>query len=175
MKRSLLVGILFSTAVLIFGACATGSSNEASPPRSVSPAAPAGAVAVSPVEVSLSTRPGAVTRYTLDGSRPDADSAVSTGTLQIAESCSLRVASIREGAHPSRPERFDFTSAYVREGYEYTGPTSANMRRVAIPPPWIWVQRLHAGLHAVLARLDARGAFAEDFADALDSPRDRIA
>jgi hypothetical protein len=70
---------------------------------------PAGGSFPGPVEVQLTSEAGAQVRYTLDGSRPDANSAVSTGTLRIEESCSLRVASFGVGAYPSRPERFEFT------------------------------------------------------------------
>ena len=70
---------------------------------------PAGGSFSVPVEVRLAGEADARVRYTLDGSRPDAHSALSTGTLRIEESSTLRVASFREGAHPSRPERFDFT------------------------------------------------------------------
>lgn len=42
-----------------------------------------------------------------------------------------------------------------------------NLRRIAIPPEWIWLQRLTFGLHAVLARLGAKGDFGAELRDAL--------
>jgi hypothetical protein len=45
-----------------------------------------------------------------------------------------------------------------------------NLRLLAIPPQWIWLQRLQWGLHAVLARLEAEGPFSEVFRDALAMP-----
>ena len=71
---------------------------------------------------------------------------------------------------PYRQPRFAFTSDYIRRGMEYSGPSNPNLRRLAIPPAWIWVQRLIWGLHAVLARLGAEGGFAEVFRAALDTP-----
>ena len=59
-----------------------------SPPRVA--IEPAGAVAVSPVEVSLTTRPGAVARYTLDGSEPTADSPAADGPVRVDRSLTLR-------------------------------------------------------------------------------------
>jgi predicted unusual protein kinase regulating ubiquinone biosynthesis (AarF/ABC1/UbiB family) len=71
---------------------------------------------------------------------------------------------------PYRQPRFAFTSDYLRRGLQFTGPSNPNLRRLAVPPPWIWVQRLIWGLHAVLARLGAEGAFAGVFRAALDTP-----
>lgn len=71
---------------------------------------------------------------------------------------------------PYRQPRFLFTPDHVRRGMELNGPSNPNLRRLAIPPPWIWVQRLVWGLHAVLARLAAEGPFAEVFRAALDAP-----
>jgi predicted unusual protein kinase regulating ubiquinone biosynthesis (AarF/ABC1/UbiB family) len=71
---------------------------------------------------------------------------------------------------PYRQPRFAFTFDYLRGGMQLTGPSNPNLRRLAIPPPWIWVQRLIWGLHAVLARLGAEGAFAEVLRTALDTP-----
>ncbi|GAB4535916.1 MAG: AarF/ABC1/UbiB kinase family protein [Haliangiales bacterium] len=72
---------------------------------------------------------------------------------------------------PYRSPRFAFTSEYVRAGMKFTGPSNPNLRKLAIPPPWIWLQRLTWGLHAVLARLGADGPFADVFRAALATPR----
>lgn len=71
---------------------------------------------------------------------------------------------------PYRQPRFAFTAEHVRQGMQFTGPSNPNLRQLAIPPPWIWVQRLIWGLHAVLARLAAEGPFADVFRAALDTP-----
>jgi predicted unusual protein kinase regulating ubiquinone biosynthesis (AarF/ABC1/UbiB family) len=61
---------------------------------------------------------------------------------------------------PYRSDEFEFTLGYVREAMEFSGPTNPNLRKIAIAPEWIWLQRLQWGLHAVLARLGVRGSFA---------------
>ncbi|MCA9644525.1 MAG: AarF/ABC1/UbiB kinase family protein [Polyangiaceae bacterium] len=58
-------------------------------------------------------------------------------------------------------DHFEFTSEYIRAGAQYTGPSNPNLRLLAFPPQWIWVQRLVWGLHSVLTRLGARGNFGE--------------
>lgn len=63
-----------------------------------------------------------------------------------------------------------FTLEQVRRGMEFNGPTNPNLRRIAFPPEWIWLQRLQWGLHAVLARLGVRGGFRELFLTILDQP-----
>lgn len=63
------------------------------------------------------------------------------------------------------PFRFDL--AWVRRGMELSGPGNAAIRRLRIPPEWVWLQRLHWGLHAVLARLEAEGDFATPFREIL--------
>lgn len=71
---------------------------------------------------------------------------------------------------PYRQARFQFTAEYIRDGLRYTGPSNPNLRRLAIPPAWIWTQRLQWGLHAVLARLQAQGDFRDILKQALDTP-----
>lgn len=77
---------------------------------------------------------------------------------------------LRHQYAPYRSPDFVFTSDYVRRGMEMNGPRNSNNRFMAIPPPWIWLQRLIWGLHAVLARLGAAGPFAAVLRDALDAP-----
>lgn len=60
---------------------------------------------------------------------------------------------------PYLSSNFRFTTAYIQEGAKFSGPSNANSRHLAIPPQWIWLQRLQWGLHAVLARLGAEGDF----------------
>lgn len=51
---------------------------------------PDGETALSPVAVTLRTRPGAEVRYTLDGSPPRADSRLYDGPVRVTESATLR-------------------------------------------------------------------------------------
>lgn len=66
--------------------------------------------------------------------------------------------------------RFRFTRAYLDRLTDFGRPDNPNLRLLAIPPPWIWQQRLLSGLHAVLTRLDAEGPFRQAFRAALDEP-----
>lgn len=72
---------------------------------------------------------------------------------------------------PYRTPRFHFTPEYVRAAMDLNRPGNPNLRRIAIPPQWIWVQRLQFGLHAVLTRLSAEGRFADAMHEALAMPR----
>lgn len=65
---------------------------------------------------------------------------------------------------------FRFTADYMREGYEYNGPTSPNARALAIPPAYLWVMRLQWGLWATLAKLEILGSFGELFDELLAAP-----
>lgn len=40
------------------------------------------------------------------------------------------------------------------QGQRFTRPGHTNLRRMAMPPDWLWLQRTFWGLHAVLMRLD---------------------
>jgi predicted unusual protein kinase regulating ubiquinone biosynthesis (AarF/ABC1/UbiB family) len=71
---------------------------------------------------------------------------------------------------PYRVPHFRFDFEYVKRAGEFGHPSNPNLRRLAIPPAWIWIQRLQFGLHAVLARLEAEGNFAEILQEALDEP-----
>ncbi|MFT4978498.1 MAG: putative unusual protein kinase regulating ubiquinone biosynthesis (AarF/ABC1/UbiB family), partial [Myxococcota bacterium] len=42
---------------------------------------------------------------------------------------------------------------YFAQAQKLTGPSNPNLRRMAIPPWWIWLQRLHWGLLSVLGKL----------------------
>jgi predicted unusual protein kinase regulating ubiquinone biosynthesis (AarF/ABC1/UbiB family) len=71
---------------------------------------------------------------------------------------------------PYRRPRFRFTPEYVHQAMKYNGPSNPNLRRLRIPPAWIWMARLQYGLHAVLTRLNAEGPFADVLRAALDAP-----
>lgn len=68
---------------------------------------------------------------------------------------------------PYRAPHFRFSMDYIREGMAFNRPSNPNLRKLAIPPYWIWLQRLHWGLHAVLARLQAEGDFRQVLCEAL--------
>ncbi len=72
---------------------------------------------------------------------------------------------------PYRERDFEFTSEYIRAGSQYTGPSNPNLRLLAFPPQWIWVQRLIWGLHSVLMRLGAKGDFASVARESLDESK----
>lgn len=79
-------------------------------------------------------------------------------------------AMLRHQYAPYVAPTFHFTPEYVRAGMEHSKPDNPNLRHLAIPPPWIWQQRLQFGLHAVLARLDAEGPFRDLLLEALETP-----
>lgn len=69
---------------------------------------------------------------------------------------------------PYRAPRFRFTREYLAAGTRHTGPHNPNLRKLAIPPAWIWMQRAIWGLHAVLVRLEAEAAFGDVLREALE-------
>ena len=62
---------------------------------------------------------------------------------------------------------FRFTPDYLERGMALSRPSNPNLRRLAIPPEWIWLQRVAWGLHSVLARMGAEAPFAEVLHQAL--------
>lgn len=79
----------------------------------------------------------------------------------------LHYAMMRHLLEPYWRPTFQFTAEHIRRAMEYNQPSNPNLRRLAIPPAWIWQQRLMWGLHAVLARLDAQGGFSDVMRQAL--------
>ena len=77
---------------------------------------------------------------------------------------------LRQQWEPYRAPGFRFTPEYMKRAVDFTRPGNPNLRRLAIPPPWIWLQRLQWGLHAVLVRLRAEGDFATPMRALLDTP-----
>ena len=77
---------------------------------------------------------------------------------------------LRHQYRPYIEPRFRFTPAYLQALVDYGRPNEPNLRLLAIPPQWIWQQRLVSGLHAILTRLDAEGQFRETFRAALEAP-----
>lgn len=72
---------------------------------------------------------------------------------------------------PYVDDAYTFTLDHVKKGMELNGPSNPNLRRLAIPPAWIWLQRLQWGLHAVLARMGVKGRFRDVLLEILDEPR----
>jgi predicted unusual protein kinase regulating ubiquinone biosynthesis (AarF/ABC1/UbiB family) len=68
---------------------------------------------------------------------------------------------LRQEYSPYRAPRFEFTSDFLKKHMEASKAKNPNFRSMAIPPQWIWMERLLFGLHAVLARLGAQGDFRE--------------
>ena len=61
-------------------------------------------------------------------------------------------------AHLYRPlleHDFAFTSAFIRRGLEFNGPSSPNARVMNMPPAYLWVARLQWGLWSLLNRLQS--------------------
>ena len=69
---------------------------------------------------------------------------------------------------------FHFEAGWLREGMTWTGPRARNARHMAFPPPWLWLMRIQAGLHAVLVKLGAQGDLRAAFREALDTPCDPL-
>lgn len=55
---------------------------------------------------------------------------------------------------PYTVERFAFTTSWWAAGQRFSAPTHPNLRHLAFPPDWMWIQRTFWGLHAVLTRFD---------------------
>ncbi|MCB9664640.1 MAG: AarF/ABC1/UbiB kinase family protein [Alphaproteobacteria bacterium] len=114
--------------------------------------------------------------------------------LQADDEAAFREAVIDAGMVPD-PDRFDFASHYAMQRFvwgpwcaprwrfeagwlagiqQWSGPQNPNLRRLAIPPQWIWLQREVWGLNAVLVRLGAEGDFRSVLEAALDLPLERL-
>lgn len=112
-------------------------------------------------------------RVVIDNRRQDfRDAVLATGMVAKPKSFDYDVhwATLRHQYAPYSTATFRFTPDYIQEGMEFNRPSNPNLRKLAIPPAWIWLQRLQWGLHAVLARLQAEGPFADVYREALDTP-----
>ncbi len=74
---------------------------------------------------------------------------------------------VRYELEPYRAPSFHFTPEYTARAAQFSRPTHPNSRRMAIPPPWIWLLRLQYGLPGMLRRLDAEGDFGAILQDVL--------
>ncbi len=77
---------------------------------------------------------------------------------------------LRAQYQPYWEKDFHFTQEFIKLGMEFSKPSSPNLRKIAIPPEWIWLQRLQWGLHAVLVRLNAQGTYQDLLMEALETP-----
>jgi len=77
---------------------------------------------------------------------------------------------LRHQWEPYCSDNYRITSEYVRKAMAFTGPSNPNLRRLRIPPPWVWLQRLQWGLHSVLARLDVDVRYRDVLCDVLERP-----
>lgn len=71
---------------------------------------------------------------------------------------------------PYSEPAFDITTEYLRRGMDFGHPSNPNLRKIAIDPQWIWIQRLQWGLHAVLHKLGVRGNWGEILRTYLETP-----
>jgi len=72
---------------------------------------------------------------------------------------------------PFWDREFVYTTDFMREAMEMSGPSNPNLRRLAISNEWVWLQRLVWGLHAVLVRFGARAPLGDVLREQLDRPR----
>jgi predicted unusual protein kinase regulating ubiquinone biosynthesis (AarF/ABC1/UbiB family) len=70
---------------------------------------------------------------------------------------------------------FTYTAEYVARSKVFVDPRqNPNLRHMAMPPEWIWTQRLHWGLNSVLAHLNAQGDWTAWYREILDGPWEPI-
>lgn len=77
---------------------------------------------------------------------------------------------LRREYEPYLSSRFVFAPDFIKKWAAFSKSANPNLRRLAIPPQWIWLERLQFGLHAVLARLGAEGNFGELLRASLSEP-----
>jgi predicted unusual protein kinase regulating ubiquinone biosynthesis (AarF/ABC1/UbiB family) len=71
---------------------------------------------------------------------------------------------------PFESADYTFTPAYVAATMEFAKLGNPNLRKLAMPPEWVWTNRLHFGLYSVLAALGARGDFRAAYERVLSAP-----
>ena len=71
---------------------------------------------------------------------------------------------------PFKTPGFRYTPEYVKESWALFGPDNPNMRRISMPPEWVFVNRLQWGLNSILAGLSATGPFGELFREGVYAP-----
>lgn len=68
---------------------------------------------------------------------------------------------------PYLTPHFQFSRAWWHGGRPLIRAHKLNQRQQAMPPAWIWLYRVSAGVHAVLARLGGGGDYRSILRDAL--------
>jgi predicted unusual protein kinase regulating ubiquinone biosynthesis (AarF/ABC1/UbiB family) len=76
---------------------------------------------------------------------------------------------LRHQYEPYWKPGFYFDRSYLERGMQFSQPSNPNLRKMSIPPPWIWQQRLIWGLHAILAKLEIRSSLRPILEDALSA------
>lgn len=71
---------------------------------------------------------------------------------------------------PYLEARFRFERSWWQSGLHFTRPSNRNLRHQALPPQYLWLQRMQFGLHAVLLRLDVEVALRDVLLDTLEQP-----
>ena len=75
---------------------------------------------------------------------------------------------------PMHGRHFRFTREFAADAIRKAKFDNPNLRRTAIPPEWVLLNRLQWGLFSVLGRLNAEGDFATPFWDAIDGPTEIV-
>lgn len=114
-----------------------------------------------------------LTRVVLEGRRDAFEEAV-LATGMVADPArfdyDVHWRMLRHHWAPYASDAHTFSLDHVRKGMEFGMPSNPNLRRLAIPPEWVWLQRLQWGLHAVLARLGVRASFADVLREIVEAP-----
>lgn len=70
---------------------------------------------------------------------------------------------------------FRYDADYIARSYEFVDPRhNPNLRKLAMPPEWMWTQRLHWGLNSVLAHMDVDVDWMPLYRRILDKPWEPI-
>ncbi|MEM6992791.1 MAG: AarF/ABC1/UbiB kinase family protein [Myxococcota bacterium] len=69
---------------------------------------------------------------------------------------------------------FTYTDSYVRESYGLMIFDNPNRFRTAMPPEWVFLNRLQWGLNSILAALGSTARFCDLYREALDLPSDPL-
>lgn len=77
-------------------------------------------------------------------------------------------AQMRHLYSPFDVAKFTFTPEYVAATMGFAKPNNPNLRRLAMPPEWVWTNRLHFGMYSLLAALRATGDFRAAYERCLD-------
>jgi hypothetical protein len=147
--------------------------------RTVHALHPAWKLAKTPIPAPLAERMGLspdrwrrLARAVLDHDRRAFDDAFrATGMVGSSKfDFEAQYAQLRHLYAPLDGGRYTFTPEYVAATMEFAKPGNPNLRRLAMPPEWLWTNRLHFGLYSVLAALRATGDFRAAYERVLAAP-----